>query len=116
MTYYLLSAAILAATTVLSFWTAMNWPERRADLTIGLLGGSAVALWSVVNTAHPGPAIGSLPVTVADGAALPVLLASSLLVGRTILLRNHPYVPPAARRAHGPAPTVPTPDPAAAPH
>lgn len=93
MPFYLFTATLMAAATLLAVWTAMAWPHPRADLTAGMLGAASVAIWSVFNDTHAGPAIGSLPLTVADIASLPALLVSSLLVGRTVLLRNHPYQP-----------------------
>lgn len=105
MPFYLAAAATLAAATILALWTAMRWPNPRADVPTGLLGGAAVTLWFVFNGEHPGPTIGDLPLTAADVCALPALLGSALLMGRTALLRNHPY-PPAPAAAPRSAPTA----------
>lgn len=91
MMFYALTATVLAASTLLALWTAMAWPHPRADVTAGVLGASSVAIWSAFNNTYAGPHIGSLPFTLADLASLPALLVSSLLVGRTMLLRNHPF-------------------------
>ena len=105
---YTLAALGLAATTLLVLWTAMRWPHPRTDLTVGLTGGTAVAIWSVFNGTHPGPAIGSMPFTLADIASLPALLVASLLMGRTVLLRSHPH-PGTHPTAAPPTPTLPLP-------
>lgn len=87
---YLIAAVILAAASALVLWTAMRWPNPRADVTAALAGATAVALWSAFHGAHPGPTLGVLAFTVADVASLPALLVASLLMGRTVLLRRHP--------------------------
>ena len=102
MLFYALTATVLAASTLLALWTAMAWPHPRADVTAGVIGAASVAIWTAFNDTHPGPAIGSLPFTLADVASLPALLVSSLLVGRTMLLRNRPFTPATTPATTGP--------------
>lgn len=105
---YLIAAVILAAASALVLWTAMRWPNPRADVTAALAGATAVALWSAFHGAHPGPTLGVLAFTVADVASLPALLVASLLMGRTVLLRRQVNPRPAAAAA--PAVTHPDED------
>ena len=77
MSWFAASAVLLTAMTAVAFIVATRWPKAGRDSYVALLTGAAIAFFMVFD---------GMSLSAVDLLALPALLLSGLLMGRTVIL------------------------------